>query len=115
MPERKQVATNFKSAEELYFNPVVSGRTEMIVEGLIPTGLTVIAGASKSCKSWLMLSLALSVSLGEPFLGHDVKKCDVAYYALEDTDSRLKSRLLDIVFLQCSSECFFFFLHIQHI
>ena len=43
-----------------------------------------------------MLRLALSVSLGEQFLGHDVRKCDVAYYALEDTDARLKSRLLDI-------------------
>ena len=68
----------------------------MIVDGLIPTGLTIIAGAPKSCKSWMMLTLALSVSLGKPFLGHDVKQCGVAYYALEDTDARLKSRLLDI-------------------
>lgn len=56
MPENKQITTNFKSAEELFYNPIVSGRSEMIVEGLIPTGLTVIAGAPKSCKSWLMLS-----------------------------------------------------------
>ena len=96
MPERKQSTTNFKSAEELFYNPVEGGKPDMIVDGLIPTGLTIIAGAPKSCKSWLMLRLALSVSLGEPFLGHDVKKCDVAYYALEDTDARLKSRLLDI-------------------
>ena len=96
MPERKQSTTNFKSAEELFYNPVEGGKPDMIVDGLIPTGLTIIAGAPKSCKSWLMLRLALSVSLGDPFLGHDVKKCDVAYYALEDTDARLKSRLLDI-------------------
>ena len=96
MPKRKQSTTNFKSAEELFYNPVEGGKPDMIVDGLIPTGLTIIAGAPKSCKSWLMLRLALSVSLGEPFLGHDVKKCDVAYYALEDTDARLKSRLLDI-------------------
>ena len=96
MPERKQSTTNFKSAEELFYNPVEGGKPDMIVDGLIPTGLTIIAGAPKSCKSWLMLRLALSVSLGEPFLGHDVKKCDVAYYALEDTDARLKCRLLDI-------------------
>ena len=96
MPENKQITTNFKSAEELFYNPVGGCKPDMIVEGLIPTGLTIIAGAPKSCKSWLMLRLALSVSLGEPFLGHDVKQCDVAYYALEDTDARLKSRLLDI-------------------
>ena len=96
MPENKQITTNFKSAEELFYNPVGGCKPDMIVDGLIPTGLTIIAGAPKSCKSWLMLRLALSVSLGEPFLGHDVNKCDVAYYALEDTDARLKSRLLDI-------------------
>lgn len=96
MEERKKRSNNFKSAEELYYNPVSQCRSEMIVDGLIPTGLTIIAGAPKSCKSWLMLDLALSVSLGKPFLGHDVKQCGVAYYALEDTDARLKSRLLDI-------------------
>ena len=96
MPENKQATTNFKSAEELFYNPVGGSKPDMIVEGLIPTGLTIIAGAPKSCKSWLMLRLALSVSLGEPFLGHDVKQCGVAYYALEDTDARLKSRILDM-------------------
>ncbi len=88
--------TNLKSAEELYFNPIVRSNAEMIVDGLIPTGLTIIAGAPKSCKSWLMLKLAVSVHLGIPFLGHDVKQCHVAYFALEDTDARMRSRMLDI-------------------
>ncbi|MBP3899013.1 MAG: AAA family ATPase [Mogibacterium sp.] len=96
MTETKNKSTNFKSAEELFFNPVRCSNAEMIVDGLIPTGLTIVAGAPKSCKSWLMLDLALSVSLGKPFLGHEVKQCGVAYYALEDTDARIKSRLLDI-------------------
>ena len=96
MTETKNKSSNFKSAEELFFNPIRCSNTEMIVDGLIPTGLTIVAGAPKSCKSWLMLSLALSVSTGKPFLGHDVKQCCVAYYALEDTDARIKSRLLDI-------------------
>ena len=87
MEERKKQSNNFKSAEELYYNPVSQSRAEMIVDGLIPTGLTIIAGAPKSCKSWMMLTLALSVSLGKPFLGHDVKQCGVAYYGLEDTDA----------------------------
>ena len=52
MPERKQITTNFKSAEELFYNPVEGGKPDMIVDGLIPTGLTIIAGAPKSCKSW---------------------------------------------------------------
>ena len=96
MTETELKSTNFKSAEELFYNPVCHNNAEMIVDGLIPTGLTIIAGAPKSCKSWLMLDLALSVSLGYPFLGHEVKQCGVAYYALEDTDNRIKSRLLDI-------------------
>ena len=96
MTEKMINNTNLKSAEELYYNPLVRSDTEMIVDSLIPSGLTVIAGAAKSCKSWLMLDLAMSVSLGTPFLGHDVRQCHVAYFALEDTDVRIKHRLLDL-------------------
>lgn len=42
MPENKQITTNFKSAEELFYNPVGGCKPDMIVDGLIPTGLTII-------------------------------------------------------------------------
>lgn len=64
------------------------------VPGLIAEGLTVLAGAPKLGKSWLVLGLALTTSSGTPALGKiDSVAGDVLYCALEDTPRRIKSRL----------------------
>ena len=41
-------------------------KPEFLVDGFLPRGLTVLAGASKSGKSWLVLLLSLCISRGEP-------------------------------------------------
>jgi hypothetical protein len=66
-----------------------------IVDRLIPTGLSVIAGAPKLGKSWLSLSIALAVANGGNVFGRPekVQKAGVLYLALEDTGRRLKERL----------------------
>jgi len=64
-----------------------------IVEGLLPEGLTVLAGKPKIGKSWLALQLVQSVASGAPFLGHDTMQGPALYLALEDSPRRLKSRL----------------------
>ncbi len=66
-----------------------------IVDGLIPQGLTILAGAPKAGKSWLALDLCLSVARGDPFWNREVFPVvgDVLYLALEDSDRRLKSRM----------------------
>lgn len=84
------------NAEDLFYQPLDQKDTEMIVEDLIPQGLTLLAGAPKSCKSWMMLDMCLAVSSGEPFLGKETKKCEVLYFSLEDKEARLQRRLLEL-------------------
>ena len=65
-----------------------------IVEPYIAEGLALLAGAPKLGKSWLMLSLALSVAAGRPALGGLQTSCGaVLMLALEDNERRLQSRI----------------------
>jgi len=64
------------------------------VPGLIPEGLSILAGAPKAGKSWLSLNLALGVAAGTRVLGEiDVDPGPVLYLALEDTPRRLQNRM----------------------
>ena len=83
-------------AEDLYFDPLPNANREMIIEDLVPQGLTLLAGAPKSCKSWMALDMCLAVSSGRPFLGKQTLGCGAAYFALEDTKERLQDRLLSL-------------------
>jgi hypothetical protein len=64
-----------------------------IVPGLIPAGVTLLAGKPKVGKSWLALSLAQAVAEGAPCFGRTVEGGAVLYLALEDTRTRLRNRL----------------------
>lgn len=64
------------------------------VPGLLPEGLTILAGRPKRGKSWMGLGLALAVASGGKALGKiDVDKGDALYLALEDNPRRLQNRL----------------------
>ena len=67
-----------------------------IVQQLIVPGVTLLVGASKIGKSWLTLDMCLSIATGAPFLGRKTQRCRVWYMALEDSPSRMKSRLMRI-------------------
>ncbi len=61
------------------------------IKGLLPVGLTVVAGPKNSYKSTLMRALALSVSTGKDFLGtFPTEKGVVLYLALEDPKQELQ-------------------------
>lgn len=64
-----------------------------VIEGLLPAGTYLLAGAPKIGKSFLVLQLAYQVSIGEPFLGFSSRQGTVLYLALEDTYERLQKRL----------------------
>lgn len=65
-----------------------------IVPELVPEGLTVLAGAPKIGKSWLVLHLADAVAHGGFVFGHyPVEPRTALYLSLEDTPRRLKNRL----------------------
>ncbi len=59
--------------------------TRWMVPGLLPDGLTLLAGKPKMGKSWLALELAIAVATGGVALGQiPVEPGDVLYLALED-------------------------------
>lgn len=69
-------------------------KVKWAVPGIIPSGLTVLAGAPKVGKSWLTLQIGAALSTGENVLGNIVvEKTGVLYLSLEDTPRRLKERL----------------------
>lgn len=64
------------------------------VEGIVPEGLSILAGKPKLGKSWFILHLALAVSAGGIALGKiGVDGGAVLYISLEDTKRRLQSRI----------------------
>lgn len=66
------------------------------VEGIIPAGLTVLAGGPKVGKSILCLHLALAIATGGYALGKiKVEQGDVLYLALEDTQMNIQHRILE--------------------
>jgi len=64
-----------------------------LVPGLLPVGLTILAGKRKIGKSWLALQLAGATGSGGKFLNRDIERGKVLYLALEDSERRLKSRI----------------------
>jgi len=73
-------------------------KTKWIVPGLIPTGVTLLVGAPKVGKSWLLLDIGVAVSTGGYVLGKtQVDPGTVLYLALEDNERRLKSRLVKLL------------------
>ena len=64
-----------------------------VIEGLLPAGMYLLAGAPKIGKSFFVLQMAYQVSMGEPFLGFSSRPGTVLYLALEDTYERLQKRL----------------------
>jgi len=65
-----------------------------VVPGLIPEGLTLLAGKPKIGKSWLGLDLCLAIAAGRFCLGDRRPiEGDVLYCALEDNPRRLQRRI----------------------
>ena len=56
---------NMVDADTLLYQPLDKPR--FVVDGLIPTGLSLFCDSQKIGKSWLMLKLCLYVSQGSPF------------------------------------------------
>lgn len=90
-PPQQPAKLEFYQARELYDKQLE--RTQMIVQRMIPCGLTVLAGAPKRGKSWLALALGLSVASGAAFIGQPVVQGSVLYLDLESRQYRVKDRL----------------------
>lgn len=69
---------------------------EFCVDGMISTGLFILAGAPKVGKSWLALDMALSIAKGEKLLGRETKRGTSLYLCLEDSYTRIQNRLFEL-------------------
>jgi RecA-family ATPase len=92
MPGKEEIMPiNPISAEQLYFKPFKT--LPSLVDGIIPKGMTVLAGSSKIGKSWMALDLAIAIASGGEFLGRPVRQAGVLYFCLEDTEHRVRDRM----------------------
>jgi hypothetical protein len=67
---------------------------QYIVHGIIPEGLSILAGRPKIGKSWMVLDTAIGVATGQNVLGGiKAVEGDVLYCALEDNKRRLQRRM----------------------
>ena len=82
------------NADTLLYEPLE--KPSFVVDGLIPTGLTLFCGSQKIGKSWLMLKLCLCVSQGIPLWDMPTREGDVLYLCLEDTFCRIQDRLFHL-------------------
>ena len=69
---------------------------QFFVDGLITSGLYILAGYPKVGKSWLTLDICLSVATGREVLSAPTIKGTVLYLCLEDSKARIQRRLYDL-------------------
>ena len=68
----------------------------VVVSGLLSTGLHILAGSPKVGKSWLALWLAVTVAKGEPVWNMATKQGTTLYLCLEDSVLRIQNRLFEV-------------------
>ncbi len=81
-------------AEALLATPMPPVR--WIIPDLLPAGLSLLAGASKTGKSWLCLWLCLQLARGGEVWGRSTEPQTVLYLCLEDTYARIQARLFHL-------------------
>ena len=77
-----------------YLNETEFAPLSFVVPGLIPAGLTILAGSPKVGKSFLVLDMCLAACTGGSLFNGKVRvrQRPVLYLALEDGDRRIQSR-----------------------
>src|SRR6516164_3212258 len=88
---RAQLKLLVKSAADLQY--MTFPPLHYVVPGLIPEGLTLLAGKPKVGKSFMCLDVALAVAMGGKCLNHQCEQGDVMALFLEDTDRRMQRRI----------------------
>ena len=69
---------------------------QFCVDTLLPQGVSMLGGASKIGKSWMVLDLCVKIAKGECFLDLPTTQGTTLYLCLEDTLRRVQERLNQI-------------------
>jgi len=81
-----------KTAHELHHDHIK--KNDYVIDNVIPTGLTIMAGRPKQGKSILATQMAIHVAQGKSFLGQfTVKKSSVLFLSLEESPELTAERL----------------------
>src|SRR5215204_108773 len=91
IPERNGKPATFTAAElmEMELQPVRS-----VIDGILPEGVTFLAGKPKLGKTWMAQGISIATSTGGVALGtKPVEQGEVLNLALEDNPRRLKKRM----------------------
>ncbi len=70
--------------------------SKFCVQTLLPQGVTILGGAPKIGKSWLVLDLCVRIAKGESIWELPTQQGTTLYLCLEDTQRRIQERLLSI-------------------
>lgn len=68
-------------------------KCKFCIDTLLPAGISMLGGAPKIGKSWMVLDLCLHIAKGEPIWGFDTMRGTVLYLALEDSLGRIQARM----------------------
>jgi hypothetical protein len=91
-PEADDSLPALQDAADLLALPV--NKPPELVAGLVHQGSKlIIGGGSKSCKTWVMMDLALSIASGQPFWGLDTAQGPIVYLNLELPEWSFQERL----------------------
>ena len=106
-PQWKSEISSYEpvDAETLLATPLPPVR--WLVPDLLPTGLSLLAGASKTGKSWLCLWLCLQLAQGGEIWGRQVQPQTVLYLSLENTPKRIQNRLSQLTEAPVPSRLYF--------
>jgi hypothetical protein len=96
------------ASTKAYAQPVFVSATDLLAQafiepnyaipGLLPEGVTLLAGKPKIGKSLLAMDFVIAVAAGQNALGDlPVEQGDALYLALEDNERRLQKRLRDML------------------
>lgn len=69
---------------------------QFCVDTLLPRGISILCGAPKIGKSWLVLDLCIHVAKGEPIWNLETEQGTALYLCLEDTFRRVQKRFLTV-------------------
>lgn len=89
-------------------NPVVKSAAKLLetkmeptrwaVQGVLPEGVTLLAGKPKQVKSWMALGLCEAIAAGGVAFGtRRVEKGETLYLALEDNERRMQKRIRKVL------------------
>lgn len=67
--------------------------TKFCVETLLPQGISILGGAPKIGKSWMVLDLCVRIAKGEAIWNLSTQKGTTLYLCLEDPLNRIQQRL----------------------